>query len=149
MEVDLTGVPAGGGEIDPGRPEAGADRRVSGQLPARAKPQTAVCRLQDEWLGKPPRVGCKPDQRWQRQHCGLEIGVTGGGEDLLQELRESLKRQLSGAEEVVEPGNGRDPVVFVDSIQGCCNRETFVHGHNLGRQILHWLFFLIRTVSSS
>ena len=36
------GVPAGSGEIQPGRPEAGADGRVGPQLPAGAQLQSTV-----------------------------------------------------------------------------------------------------------
>jgi hypothetical protein len=132
VEVDLLGVPAGSGEIELGRPEAGPHSCVGGQLPARAQLDTAICRLQHEWLGQPQRGGCEPDQRWQRLHCYLEIGVSASGEDLLQDSREALMRQLSSAEQVMEPANGREPVVFVDTVQGCCNREAFVHGHHLG-----------------
>jgi hypothetical protein len=60
------GVPAGNGEIDLGRPDAGPDSCVSGQLPARAQLDVAICRLQHDRLGQPPRGGCEPDQRWQR-----------------------------------------------------------------------------------
>jgi hypothetical protein len=105
VEVDLLGVPAGGGEIELGRPEAGPDSCVSGQLPARTQLDVAIYRLQHKWLGQPPSGGREPDQRWQRQHCYLEIGVPESGEDLLQDSREALMRQLSGAEQVMEPAN--------------------------------------------
>ena len=118
-EVDLRGVPAGRGEIEPGRPDASADGCLNGQLPARSQLKTAVCCLQHEWSVQPPRGGCEPDQRWQRHHCCLKLGVAGSGEDLLQDSREALKRQLSAAEQVMEPGKGRDPGVFVNPIQRC------------------------------
>ncbi len=130
------GVPAGNGEIDLRRPDAGPDGCVSGQLPARAQPDVAICSLQYDRFGQPPRGRCEPDQRWKRQHCSLEIGVTGSGEDLLQYSGEALMRQLSGAEQVMEPGNGRDPVVFVNLVQSCCNRDAFVHGLILAQRIL-------------
>ena len=63
-----------------------------------------------------------------RHHYCLKIGVAGSGEDLLQDPREALKRQLSGAEQVTEPRNGRDLVIFVCPVQRRCNREVFVHG---------------------
>jgi hypothetical protein len=130
-EVDLKAVPAGSGEIELGRSEAGPDSCVSGQLPARAKLDIAICRLQYEWPGQPQRGGREPDQWWQGQHCSLEIGSSGSGEDLLQDSREVLMRQLSCAEEVMEPGNGRDPVVFANPNQSCCNCEVFIHSRHL------------------
>lgn len=111
----------------------GAAGQVGYGLPFRiaSGEMLAPDRLQHEWLGQAPRGECEPDQRWQRHHYCLKIGVAGSGEDLLQDPREALKRQLSGAEQVMEPGNGRDPVVFVSPVQRCCNREVFVHGHHL------------------
>ena len=113
------GVPAGSGEIEPGRADAGADGCVSGQLPARAQLQTAVCRSQHEWPGQPPRGWCEPNQWWQRQHRCFKIGVRGRGEELFQHSREALKGQLSATEQVMEPGNGRIPVVLVNPVQRC------------------------------
>ena len=113
------GVPGGDSEIEPGRPEAGADGCVSGQLPAKAQLQTTVCHLQHEWPGQPPRGGCEPDQWRQRHHCCLEIGVAGSGEDLVQYSREALEGQRSVAEQITEPGNGRDPGAFVSHVERC------------------------------
>jgi hypothetical protein len=66
------------------------------------------------------------------QHCSFEIGVPASGEDLPQDRREALMRQLSGAEQVMKPGNGRDPVVFVNPVQSGHNREAFLHGQHPG-----------------
>jgi len=97
-EIDLEGVPAGRGEIKLGRSEAGADGCLSGQLPARTKLQATVRRLNHEWLGQPPRGGCEPHYRWQRQHCCFKIGVDGSSEDLFQDSKEALKGQASADE---------------------------------------------------
>ena len=83
VEVDLRGVPTGSGEIELGRPEAGPDSCVSGQLPARAQLDIAICRLQHKWPAQPQRGGREPHQRWQGQHCSLEIGLSESGKDLL------------------------------------------------------------------
>ena len=58
--------------------------------------------------------------------------MAASGKDLLQDSREALMGQFSAAEQVMEPGNGRDPGVFVNPVQRCCNPEFSVHGHHLG-----------------
>ena len=115
-EVDLIGVPAGSGEIEPGRSESDADGCVSGQLPARAQLQIAVC-SQHERLGQPARGRSEPDQRWQRQHGRLEIGMADGREDLFENGGETLERQASAPDQLVEPVDGRDPVLFIHPVQ--------------------------------
>jgi hypothetical protein len=132
VEVDLKAVPAGSGEIELRRSDAGPDSCVSGQLPARTQLDIAICRLQYKWAYQPQRGGGEPDQRWQGHHRSLEIGSTGGGEDLLQDSREVLMRQISSAEKVMEPGNGRDPVVVASPNQSCCKCEVFVHRDHFG-----------------
>ena len=112
------GVPAGSCEIEPGRPEAGADRRVGRQLPTRAQLQSAVGRVQYEWPRQPPRGGGELHQRRQRQHRCLELGVAGSGEDLLHESREALERKSSATDQVMEPRNGRGADLFVNFVQG-------------------------------
>ena len=88
----------------------------AGQLPTGVELEAAVCRLQHEWPGQPPGGGREPDQRRQRQHRCLEVRVPGCSEDLLQDFGEAVVRQRSGAEQVAEPGNGRGPVLSVNSI---------------------------------
>ena len=68
----------------------------------------------------------------QRQHCPLEVGVHRSSEDLLQDSREALMRQRSGAEQIAEPGNCRDQVLFVNFIGRSCSRELIRHVPHLG-----------------
>ena len=132
LEVDLMDVPAGSGEIEPGRPEAGVDGRVGRQLPAGAQLQSAVWHVKHQRAGQPLRGRCEPYHRGQRQHRCLELGVAGSGEDLVNDGREALDRQSPVADQLMQPGNGRATGVFVNPLQKVPSRDCSRSRQHLG-----------------
>ena len=104
----------------------------------------ANCQPDPSW--RPPSVACSTSGLASRREARASAGPAAVAPTSLWRgrraeerrrpapgSREALMRQRSGAEQVMEPGNGRGPVAFVNSVQNTRSRKVLGHGPILAR----------------